>query len=255
MARFRPLALSALILGLVALAALGVRQVIVEQEGDQPETDRQVAPPGEGQLGAGAETQREMIRQFIEEGGDVCSLPVGDGPHGLAPHPDLPTLINDIQLIVTGEPASRVVEQPVGLASRVLTVVEIDEVLSGETPGPTVKVESSERLTAPGPGRLGRLTVSDFDGCASGRVLLFLNPTERPGEFLLNRQGWARIEGGTVEVAPRNELLQDYAGAEELLAAVRQIAQEQADLPKGLLLCQFKRTSPDFIDPDVCPGE
>ena len=236
MARFRPLALSALVLSLVALAALGVRQVIVGQEGDQPELDRQSVPLDQGQLGDGAETQRERIRQFIEEGGDVCSLLLGDGPHGTL-YPDLPMLINDVQLIVTGQPVGRVVKEPVGLAGRVLTIVEIDAVLSGEAPGPTVTVESSERLMGAGPGRLGRLTASDFDGCTSGRVLLFLNPTERPGEFVLGLQGWSRIEGGTVEVASRNELLQDYASAEELLAAVRQIAQEQAGLPKGLLLC------------------
>ena len=66
---------------------------------------------------------------------------------------------------------------------------------------------------------------------------------------------WLVAEGDTVEAATSNELFQDYAGAEELLGAVRQIAQEQADLPKGLLLCQFKRTSPDFVDPLVCPGD
>ena len=148
MARFRPLALSALILGLVALAALGVRQVIVGQEADDPPSDeRQVAPPGElDRLHDGMVKQAETVRQFLEEGGDVCSLPGGDGPLAAIIYPDLPTLINDVQLIVTGRPLAPVVEVMPTWGARVLTIVEIDEVLSGQAPGPTVKVESAERV-------------------------------------------------------------------------------------------------------------
>ena len=97
--------------------------------------------------------------------------------------------------------------------------------------------------------------MTELDPCGPGRLLLLLNPTEQPGEFRVDRRGWARVEGGTIEVASRNELFQDYAGAEELLGAVRQIAREQADLPRGLLLCQFERTSPGSLDPLVCPGD
>ena len=62
MARFRPLALSALIVGLVTLAALGVRQVIVGQEGVQPETDRQSVPLDQGRLEDGILYGRGQVR-------------------------------------------------------------------------------------------------------------------------------------------------------------------------------------------------
>jgi hypothetical protein len=54
-----------------------------------------------------------------------------------------------------------------------------------------------------------------------------------------------------------NHLFDRYSTSDALVSAVSQIAQEhQAEgLPKGFLLCQFRRTSTLWEDPIVCPGE
>lgn len=100
---------------------------------------------------------------------------------------------------------------------------------------------------------LKRLTSLGLDACAPEQVLLFLNRTADPGVFaIVGYQGWARIEADVVQAASFNDLFQDYTSAQDLVAAVQQIAQEQQaqSLPRGLLFCR-DRWSPL----NVCPGD
>ena len=275
MTRARSLLFPALIVGLVALAAFGVRQVIVGQEATDPpfpltaeeaqrvsqsqfESDEQGADLLGRVMSWNDERSQLAIQQFIDSGGDVCSLPLAEllGDLWLM-YPDVRALINDANVIVTGQLVGTFLEAPApdGFlgASRIVTTVQVDEVLRGASPGPAFSLASVQAVLLEGTA-LMRVASSGLDSCTAspGPVLLFLESTAEPGVFSVGYQGWAHLEGGAVEAAQYNEIFQSYASAQDLVASVRQIAQEQEaqGLPKGLLRCRYV-----WGPLNVCPGD
>ena len=259
MARLQPLVAITVVLGLVALAAFGVWQVI----GGSGEAQQQPNPDSVEELQRLDEARnardREAIQEFIDAGGDPCSLPTGEfqARYDL-PYADLRALINDADLVVLGRPIGNFVDSPApsSFGGSLLTILEVDDALNGAAPGPSITVAAVDAVMN-GVGGLEHLVGIELDACASDRLLLFLNPTERPDEFSLPYQGWARVEGDAVEAGQLNHLFDDYDSAQALLDAVRQIAQEQQaqGLPKGRLVCESKRISVVYLDPVVCPGD
>ena len=239
-----------LILGSVALAAFGVWQVI----GDSAQLDPQDVPFDPDNVPSRDEEQRESVRQFIASGGDVCSIREGEFEFPGGRLPDLATLINSVDLIVLGRATENVLlpPNPGTIAGRVLTTVQVNEVLKGSSSEPSIALESGHRVQG-GP-ELVRLSATRFDVCDTGEALLFLAPSPRPGEFEL--ANWARIEGGAVEGSP-NGPFEGAQTSQALLSQVRAIVdQQQAEgLPKGQLSCEFNRTPAGLADPIVCPGE
>lgn len=275
MSRARRLLFPALILSLVVLAAFGVRQVIVGQEVTEPPfplTAEEAQRVSQGQFESdeqGAdllgrvfrwndERSQVAIQQFIDSGGDPCSLPLGElaGDRFLV-YPDVQALINDASVIVTGQLVGTFLEAPApdGFlgASRIVTTVQVDEVLRGASPGPAFSLTSVQGVLLEGTALI-RYAASELDSCTAspGPVLLFLESTAEPGVYSVGYQGWAHIEGDAVEAAQHNEVFQGYTSAQTLLDDVRQIAQQQEaqGLPKGLLLCR------DVLGPlNLCPGD
>lgn len=256
----------ALILGLVALAAFGIRQVIVGS-GDaqapplEPQSFEAPPPPlpetreeRRRVLDLWSEGVRDMIQQFVDSGADPCSLPPLEfHVEPFAPYEDLPALVNDTELIVLGRPVGHSVQppQPATDAGQILVTLAVDEVLAGADPGATITVDLFDGVMINEDSPV-RAVGGDVDGCAQGQLLLLLVPTSSPDVFRIRFQSWARIGGGEIEHAEVNHLFDRYTDGQSLVAAVHQVVAEQAgqDLLKGVLACEATRTS--VI---VCPGE
>lgn len=272
MTKVRQLLLPVLVLGLIALAAFGVRQAVVSQEGpllplppDAPARtpmfpdafEREIVMPDptlEAAIEASDEQGRQGIRDFIASGGDVCTLPPAEGPHGTS-FADLPTLINSVDLIVVARPATHVISppQPRTIVGEVITTFAVEQTLHGNPPGSTLTVASAQVVA----GRELRLSVySELDVCGSGPVLLLLTERQTPGEYGLSRYGWARIIGTAFEARDSNDLFDSFTTTQELLDGVLQIADDQAaqGLPKDLLFCEQLRSSGRFLN-TFCPEE
>lgn len=259
MARLQPLVATTVVLGLIALAAFGVWQVIggsgEAQEGPALETtsfDPENVPS--------SEEQRETIREFVASGNDPCSLPTvePDADHWFRPNPNVASLINDVDLIVVGRPTGRKVESPkaLSIAGRILITLDVEDVLLGTTAGDTIAAYLAGGVMNYYDG-LVHVVNLNLNSCLPDRLLLFLYRTRDPDVFSILYQGWARIEGDSVEAGRLNGLYDGYSNSDALVSAVRSTADEQElqSRPKGFLLCQFRRTSALWEDPIVCPGE
>ena len=256
MYRSRRFVFPMLLLGLIALAAFGVWQVIggLGEAQEEPALETKSFDPEN--VPSRDEEQREIVRQFIESGDDVCSLREGDFGHGAFRYPDLATLVNGVDLVVLGRAGETVLlpPDPDTIVGRVITTVQVDEVLKGSVPGPSITLESGHRVEGrPGP-ELSRGSSSKFDICDTGAVLLFLEPSRILAEHLLF--SWAPIEGEAVEGSLTGPF-EEFQTRQALLSQVRAIvAQQQAEgLPKGRLFCEFNRTPAGLGHPIVCPGE
>ena len=256
MYRSRRFVFPVVLLGLAALAAFGVWQVIGgsgdAQEGSAPETtsfDPENFPPSD-------EEQRETIREFVASGNDPCSLTTlePDADHWLRPNPNLASLINHVDLIVVGRPTGRKVESPkaLSIAGRILITLDVEEVLLGTTAGDTISADLAGGVMNYYDG-LVHVANLNLNSCLPDRLLLFLYRTRDPGVFSILYQGWARIEGDAVEAGGLNGLFDGYPNGDALVSAVRSTAQEQErqSLPKGVLLCRDRWRAPL----ENCPGD
>lgn len=255
MSRLHRLVFPTLILTLVALAAFGIRQVIVGQE-DQT---RPILPEEAAAIRAAAEVRsHQAVADFVATGQDPCSLPRLESSTDVdTPYQDLPSLVNDADVIVMGRPSANIAQEPAAAdtASAMLTTLEVDEGIAGHASAGSITLYSGQSVVGSpdGVARSGLTGGPDF--CTPGQVLLFLKATEDPNVYSYALQGWARIEGQNVQAFTIENVFADYRTPEALLAAVRLAADEQGGTPNGRLLCESKRTSEDYQDPIVCPGD
>lgn len=226
--RVQRLFLPAIILGLVALAAFGVRQVIVGQE----DPTSPILPGEALRIRATIETRsRQEVSDFVAEAGDPCSLPLLEGLISLsAAYGDLDSLVRNVDLIVVGRPSNNAVEAPPPAATgaRVLTTLELDETIMGTVSTNSISIDSGQRVGLEG-SRLARIGIGDPDFCKPGQVLLLLKAPAAPGAYTYASQGWVRIEGASLVPAPFTGAFDGYATADALLDAVRIIAQRQSE--------------------------
>ena len=223
MARLRSLLFPALILGLLALAAFGVRQVIVGRAEPGPPS----AELAQQALATAGATSEDAIEEFVQSGGDPCSLPLGrltvDTFSFLTDPEDLDTLIDTSDLIVLGTPLGNALEPPTGNGrARILTTVLVDETLVGAISEPQITLDSGQSILR-GLNELKRVDSTEAGLCTnSSQVVLFLNSTETENVFAVGRQGWARTNNDAVESAPGNDIFAGYSTPTALLSYLRQ---------------------------------
>lgn len=209
---------------------------------------------------AGEERDWESVEEFIAAKGDPCSLPrVELLATVLAPYPDLATLVNDVDLVVLGRMVSSTARPlaPSDSTGEVLSQFEVEETLVGSAPGGDVTIVSSDRLML-SRGQVERIfPAGGLDPCASSELVLFLKHTWEPGEYGVAAQGWVGAEEGAVSPAPYSTIFDAYPRLDDLAAAVRSLAQEQASqgIPGGWLVCESERKSQRGLDPIVCAGD
>lgn len=260
MKRVRPLVFPFLIVALLLIAGLGIRQVLLTPGSAQEQTEFQSVEELLASRDQASEPVREQIAALVDSGQDPCALPSAQfsAVEWDLPYQDLASLVNDTDLIVTGRVTEHMLEPPREdtVAGRMLAEVRVEDVLYGTADGASILADPGGRvmINENGPAHVVGI---DLDSCSDGLLLLFLNWTSDPGVFSIYYQGWAALEGGTVEAGPLNDLFEGETDAAALTSDVRRIAGEQeADgVPKGRLLCDSRRTSAAYIDPVVCPGD
>jgi hypothetical protein len=249
------------IIVLFGLAAVGVWQVYLTSGGAEPSSEPQSPTEAQAAQATPDEHNRQVIAEFVNSGSDPCTLPMGgiDGDVDWAlPYADLPSLINDVDLVVLGRPTTNTAEQAEShtLAGRMLTTIAVDQVLLGpETQ--TVTADLIGRVMNSDTG-LVHIANIDLDSCSQDQLLLFLNETVQSGTYaIVGYQGWVKLESGEVEPGELNRLFDGQEDASELVHYVQEILQQQADagLPKGRLLCQSRQQRDEGLSPVACPGD
>lgn len=247
--------LAGLAMTVVVLAGLGMCQVIVGQE-QPPDPTTLTEEDLSAIREANAAQNREAAREFINEGGDPCTLPVYEVTGTPStPYKSLPSVINDADSVILGTQMATSLELPGPThgAANVLMTVRVEEVLRGDVPIADVLIDSGQDAVH-SQGELIRTDFLGLDPCAPGQVLLFLEYPPPDGEVysLLGLQGWLRIADDKAEGAPDNGVFEDYSLAEDLMEAVRETTQQQEaqGLPEGVLVCRDQ-----FPGVPACPGD
>lgn len=264
MSKIRALYFPLVLLGLVALAGLGVWRVV-----GSPAAGDDVLPPGVPDtreelvaetLAANAKSEA-AIREFTTASGDPCSLPLRERTSDGVPYQGLASLVNDVDLIVRGRALESLTDASLILdgASEILTSFQVEDVLKGVLTSGSISVAAGHRVALLG-GVLSRYTALGLDFCAEVaevQILFLENVPDADYWKVAGAQAWARVTDGRVEASDFNGLFSEYEQSVDFLAEIGQLVNDQDAilLPKGLVVCEEKRSSELFVDPVACPGE
>ncbi len=240
--------------GVLAVVAFGILTAI-GQEGPGPVSDQE-----KQQLQATADSYDLLaLADFAQSHGNPCDLDAAESSVDLFNrYRDLPSLVNDVDVVIVGEmgPSTSELPKPGTLASDVLTAVHVGDVLKGTVVGTDVQVDTGARVMRQA-GASVRVSLAEIDPCSTGEAVLFLQRTAEASVYTLNLQGWASISAGRIKETPADGVLDAYSDSADLERTVSQLANnaEAQGLPRGRLVCESQRDSPDRIDPLVCPGD
>lgn len=211
-------------------------------------------------LAANAKSEA-AIREFTNASGDPCSLPLRELISDGVSYQGIAALVNDVDLIVSGRAIETITDDSLisDGAGEILTSFLVEDVLKGTAASGSISVASGHRVALLG-GVLSRYTALGLDFCTeiAEQQLLFLHEVPDADYWkVAGAQAWARTTDGRVEGSDFNGLFSEYERSVNFLAQVGQLVSDQdaALLPKGLVVCEEKRSSELFVDPVACPGE
>jgi len=212
-ARLAPLALITIALALMALGIL----IASGSPAHYPDRPRDDIP--------GTEGQRASLQRFIEAGGDVCSLRWSDSAEFPQHYATLGALMSAADAVITGHAVRHTVlpPDPGTIASRVLTTIQVDDVLVGEHFEKTFQLEYGHRVHGFTDSPLTRFSPG-LDLCVPGRVALFISHTQEQGVYTVPYDGWAQFDGQSVQTPKLSQLFREYSSSQALIDGVRDIA-------------------------------
>ncbi len=197
------------------------------------------------------------LAAFVATGVNPCGLEVTELlAEYFFSYEDLPSLINDVDLIVEGRFGVSSMEppEPGKIASRMPVEFEVDDVLLGDSPGPNIIVGAGGGVTM-SRDQPRRYHVPWLDQCAIEHAILFFDgPAE---EGVHNVVAHLAFVDERSEADPFRNLLEEGVPVQDVRTDIlRMIEEQQAEgVPKGRLQCESRRNSSFYRDPLACPGD
>jgi hypothetical protein len=197
------------------------------------------------------------LATFVATGVNPCGLEITEllAEYSFG-YEDLPSLVNDVDLIVDGTFGRSSMETPAPgtIAGNMPVEFDVDDVLLGDSPGGDIVVGAGAGVLM-SRDQPRRYHAPWLDQCAIEQAILFFDGPAEDG-----RHGVVAIipfADGKSEADPFRDLVGEGVALEDVKAEILSMIEDQqaAGLPKGRLLCDSRRISITYKDPRACPGD